>query len=56
MSDQLDMTPELTLDPSGAAAQAPAAPELTLDAGQTQSQADQAALQAQRDANAVKLD
>ena len=56
MSDQLDMTPELTLDPSGAAAQAPATPELTLDAGQTQSQADQAALQAQRDANAVKLD
>ena len=56
MSDQLDMTPELTLDPSGAAAQATAAPELTLDAGQTQSQADQAALQAQRDANAVKLD
>ena len=56
MSDQLDMTPELTLDPSGAAAQAPAAPELTLEAGQTQSQADQAALQAQRDANAVKLD
>ena len=54
MSDQLDMTPELTLDPSGAAAQAPAAPELTLDAGQAQ--ADQAALQAQRDANAVKLD
>ena len=54
MSDKLDMTPELTLDPS-AAAQAPA-PELTLDAGQTQSQADQAALQAQRDANAVKLD
>ena len=55
MSDQMDMTPELTLDPAGAAAQAPA-PELTLDAGQTQSQADQAALQAQRDANAVKLD
>ena len=54
MSDELNLTPELTLDPS-AAAQAPA-PELTLDAGQTQSQADQAALQAQRDANAVKLD
>ena len=47
MSDQLDMTPELTLDPSGSAAQAPAAPaapELTLDAAQTQTQADQAAL------------
>ena len=56
MSDELNLTPELTLDPSGAAAQAPAAPELTLDAGQTQSQADQASLQAQRDANAVKLD
>ena len=54
MSDELNLTPELTLDPS-AAAQAPA-PELTLDAGQAQSQADQAALQAQRDANAVKLD
>ena len=54
MSDELNLTPELTLDPS-ATAQAPA-PELTLDAGQPQSQEDQAALQASREANAVKLD
>ena len=60
MSDELNMTPELTLDPNGsAAAQAPAAPELTLEPAATPeaaSQAEQAALQAQRDANAVKLD
>ena len=31
MSDELNLTPELTLDPSGAAAQAAAAPELTLE-------------------------
>lgn len=40
MSDKIDMTPELTLDPSGAsaAAQAPAAPEaptLTLESSIT---------------------
>ena len=34
MSDELNLTPKLTLDPSGAAAaQPPAAPELTLDPG-----------------------
>ena len=61
MSDELNLTPKLTLDPSGAAAaQTPAAPELTLDPvpapGTAAQQEEQAALQAQRDANAVKLD
>ena len=61
MSDELNLTPNLTLDPSGAAAaQPPAAPELTLDPapapGTAAQQEEQAALQAQRDANAVKLD
>ena len=59
MSDELNLTPELTLDPTGsAAAQAPA-PELTLDptpAAETASAEEQAALQKERDANAVKLD
>ena len=57
MSDELNMTPELTLDPTGSAAAQ--APELTLDsapAPDAAAQAEQAALQAQRDANAVKLD
>ena len=56
-----NMTPELTLTPDAAAA-APAAPVLTLDpvadtkdAAAAQAAAD-AAAQAQRDANAVKLD
>ena len=31
MSDELNMTPELTLDPTGSAAAQAAAPELTLD-------------------------
>ena len=70
MSDELNLTPELTLDPSGAAAQAAAAPELTLEPTAAQAapeltleptapqapQPDAAAIQAQRDANAVKLD
>ena len=70
MSDELNLTPELTLDPSGAAAQAAAAPELTLEPAAAQAapeltleptapqapQPDEAAIQAQRDANAVKLD
>ena len=59
MSDKIDMTPELTLDPSdaSAAAQAPAAPEaptLTLESSITPE--DAAAAQAARDAQAVKLD
>lgn len=55
MSDNQEFTPELTLTPD--AAQAQAAPTLTLDPQQetSQAQADAAAQQA-RDANAVKLD
>ncbi len=55
MSDNQEFTPELTLPPD--AAQAQAAPTLTLDPQQetSQAQADAAAQQA-RDANAVKLD
>ena len=55
MSDNQEFTPELTLTP--AAAQAQAAPTLTLDPQQetSQARADAAAQQA-RDANAVKLD
>ena len=59
MSDELNMTPELTLDPVGSAAAQAAAPELTLDpapAADTANAEEQAALQAKRDANAVKLD
>ena len=59
MSDELNMPPELTLDPAGSAAAQAAAPELTLDpapAADTASAEEQAALQAKRDANAVKLD
>ena len=62
MSDKIDMTPELTLDPTGAAqaAQAetalrtPEAPTLTLEP--TLGAEETAAAQAQRDANAVKFD
>lgn len=57
MSDQIDMTPELTLTPEAATAAAPAAPEVpsltlepTLDAN------DAAAVQKARDAQAVQLD
>ena len=59
MSDELNMTPELTLDPAGSAAAQAAAPELTLGpapAADTASAEEQSALQAKRDANAVKLD
>ena len=70
MSDNLDMTPHLTLTPEAdaAAAAAPAAPEapaLTLDPGaaaqeaapaQGESVLSEAERQKQRDANAVKLD
>ena len=57
MSDELNLTPELTLTPDTAAAvaQAPAAPELTLEPSAPDTAA-QAAAQATRDANAVKLD
>ncbi len=62
MTDKIDMTPELTLDPTGAAqaAQAeavlptPEAPTLTLEP--TLGAEETAAVQAQRDANAVKVD
>ena len=56
MSDELNLTPELTLTPDAAAVQAPAAPEapaLTLEPAAAD---DAQAVQAQRDANAVKLD
>jgi uncharacterized protein YaaN involved in tellurite resistance len=54
MSDELNLTPELTFEPS--AAQAVAAPELTLTpTAPAAPQVDEAA-QAARDANAVKLD
>ena len=54
MSDEMNMTPELTLTPDTGAAQA-AAPELTLDAQPQAAQA-AAAAQKERDAHAVKLD
>ncbi len=55
MSDNQEFTPELTLTPD--AAQAQAAPTLTLDPQQETSQAQAAAAAQQaRDANAVKLD
>ena len=59
MSDELNMTPELTLDPTDSAVAQAAAPELTLDpapAADAANAEEQAALQAKRDANAVKLD
>ena len=56
MSEELNLTPQLTLTPDTAAAvQAPAAPELTLEPSAPDTAA-QAAAQAARDANAVKLD
>ena len=56
MNEELNLTPELTLTPdTAAAAQAPAAPELTLEPSAPDTAA-QAAAQAARDANAVKLD
>ena len=60
MSEDLDLTPELTLTPDMNAAQAaavPEAPQLTLepDAAEAQAAAE-AERQKQRDANAVKLD
>ena len=60
MSDELNLTPELTLTPdTAAAAQVPAAPEapaITLEPPVDTAQAQAEAVQAQRDANAVKLD
>ena len=60
MSDERNLTPELTLTPdTAAAAQAPAAPEapsLTLEPAADTAQAQAEAVQQQRDANAVKLD
>ena len=54
MSEEtMDLTPQLTLTPDAAAA-APQAPSLTLE--QQQAQAAQQAAQAQREANAVKID
>ena len=56
MNEELNLTPELTLTPDTAAAvQTPAAPELTLEPSAPDTAA-QAAAQAARDANAVKLD
>ena len=58
MSDELNLTPELTLTPetATAAAQAPAAPSLTLDTSADTAQAAAEAAQKERDANAVKVD
>ena len=58
MSDELNLTPELTLTPetATAAAQAPAAPSLTLDTSADTAQAAAEAAQKDRDANAVKVD
>ena len=58
MSDELNLTPELTLMPetATATAQAPAAPALTLDASADTAQATAEAAQKERDANAVKVD
>ena len=58
MSEEtMDLTPQLTLTPDSAATQ-PQAPRLTLEpnADQQQAQAAQQAAQAQREANAVKID
>ncbi len=62
MDEKMDMTPELTLDPSGAGAAAaaeatlktPEAPTLTLEP--TLGVEESAAAQKERDANAVKID
>ena len=54
MSDELNLTPELTFDPS--AAQAVEAPALTLEPSAPAAPAVDQAAQAARDANAVKLD
>ncbi len=58
MSDDLNMTPELTLEPNlnAAAAAAPEAPTLTLTPDLDGTEAAKAAQEKDRDANAVKLD
>ena len=56
MSDERNLTPELTLSPETATAQAPAAPALTLDAAGSSAQAAAEAAQKEREANAVKVD
>ena len=58
MSDELNLTPELTLSPdtAAAAAEAPAAPTLTLEPASDAAQAAAGAAQKERDANAVKVD
>ena len=56
MADEKNLTPELTLTPDAAAVQAAPAPQLTLSPETPAPQEDQAALQAKRDANAVKVD
>ena len=58
MSDELNLTPELTLSPdtAAAAAEAPAAPTLTLEPASDAAQAAAEAAQKERDANAVKVD
>ena len=57
MAENLDNIPELTLTPDAAAtAEVPAAPQLTLEPTTTVAAEDAAAIQAARDANAVKLD
>lgn len=58
MSDDLNLTTELTLtsDSAAAAAQASATPSLTLDPAANSTQDTAAAIQTERDATAVKLD
>ena len=48
MSDERNLTPELTLSPETATAQAPAAPALTLDAAGSSAQAAAEAAQKER--------
>ncbi len=57
MSDDLNLTPELTLSPNtGAAAQAPEAPSLTLEPTAVEPVQEGSAARQDRDANAVKVD
>jgi len=57
MSDDLNLTPELTLSPNtGAAAQVPEAPSLTLEPTAVEPVQEGSAARQDRDANAVKVD